>query len=87
VGDPGQTLEVPRDAVRLEGRGRACDDRRELGELLDQIELLRLIQHGEFHALGHGALRRPGSDPEDPAHPGVRHLHVEDRVLLRLTLR
>src|SRR5438034_3651791 len=46
----------------------------------------RLNEHPQVHALGAhgGGLAR--RHPENAAHPGVRHLHVEDGVLLRLAL-
>jgi len=51
-----------------------------LGEILDQIELSRLIQHGEIHSPPASRSRAPlGGAPGRSGSSARRHRHVEDR--------
>src|SRR5437899_855040 len=86
VDDPGQPLEVACDAVRLERGGGARHEARKVGELLQQEQLFRLVQRREMHTVRRGGLGRPPGAAEDAAQAGVRHLDVEDGVLLGLAL-
>src|SRR5690349_22665435 len=87
VHDPRQFFEVAGDPVRLEGPRRAGDHVGIRRELLE--ELLVLWRREALHR-GLGGIGGPDlapRDPEEPREPGVRHLHVEDRVLVGLAPR
>ena len=79
-------LEVAGDPVRLAGRARPAPSTsgNAVSFLSSSGPRARAARRG-----ARPRPRRPASTPghaEDAAHPGVRHLHVEDRVLVGLAL-
>ena len=87
VRDPGQSLEVSRDAVRLVGRRRTPQHVGKLGELLHELDLFRLGQDGQVNPIRPHAARLPSGHAKDAGHARMAHLHVKDWILLGLTLR
>ena len=73
------------DAMRLPLARRPGHAVGERHQLLEQLGVLRRRQRGEIQ-LAPDRIRVPLRGPEDAAQPGVRHLHVEDRVLVGLLL-
>jgi len=86
VGHAGQILEIGADAVRLAITGRPLESDGKRGQRLGQLGIFRRGQLAHVD-VGADALRLHARDPEDPAHPRVRHLHVEHRVLLPVLLQ
>src|SRR5439155_1690430 len=79
-------LEISRDAMGFSGSGGALNHGGKVGQLLDQIGFLGLGEDAEISPRGAHARWLAPSDAEDPEHARVRHLDVEHRVLVRLTL-
>ena len=72
------------DAMRLERFRGAPDDGRKIDQRLDELLFLSVPQLREIHSGRIETLAIDFADPEDSAHPRVRHLHVIDGILLRL---
>ena len=72
-------------AVRLSLARGLLHDLGEGDQLLEQLDVLGRGERGQVEIAGH-ALGRPLGGAEDPAQARVRHLHVEDRVLVGLPL-
>ena len=83
----GEIVQICRDAVWLERTRSVLDHRREIHERLDQLRLLRQLQQREIGITSCDRRRIDLAHTKDPAHPGVRHLDVVDRILLRLRPR
>ena len=76
-----QLLQVPGDPVRLAQFGRARDHGREVGQVLEQVALPLVPEQRGVIAAAPGVAGRRGR-VQQRADPGVRVLHVEDRVVV-----
>ena len=70
VREPRRLEQVARDAMRLERLRSAGDDRREIEQRLDQLALLRLVEHREIDAVAASIVA--GSMPPTRKMPHMR---------------
>src|SRR5579884_1021817 len=80
VRQAGEALEVAGDAMGLERLRRAGDDARDRHVWAEERQHHVPRYQAQVGGRGPHRVGRARGDAEDPAHAGVRHLHVEDRV-------